>query len=81
MKYAESTKVALSKKSLSIQEVLKNYLPQELADYVYEYLKARKSTFMNANGSFKQDYTSIENKWLAADANYVFKNTEIDNIL
>jgi hypothetical protein len=79
LKYAENTRLGLSTKPLTIEQVLSSHLPKEMSSHIQSYLTMRKSNFKTVMGEFKKDWESIENKWLAEDASYVYKSP-IENL-
>lgn len=66
---------------ITLEEVLNAYLPKEMAAHITGYMEHRKSTFKNANGSFKAGWEKIEIAWMDGDKDYKFNNRSIESFI
>lgn len=71
MRYAENIKECLSLKSITLQDILKEYMTNAEVEKIMNYLKKRNSYFFTSDGkSFKSSHADVEKKWFKEDPTY-----------
>ncbi len=82
LQYAKNNiKRCLTANSITVEEVLKDYLPETVAKHIMGYYMERQSTFKNSSGAYKDNWDKVEKAWVALDKNYIFNRTSIEDLL
>lgn len=78
LKYAEDIKRGLTISTLKLEDILVENMGEEYAKYIMEYFKQRHAVFFNKDGSYKNSFKTIEQKWFNDDPKFSFKYENIE---